>query len=438
MDSVPPIGAVFAGKYRIEKKLGEGGMGAVYEVTHVGIDRRVALKVMRREVKDAQGASLRFTQEAQAAARIGHPAIVDVFDLGEAEDGTPFIVMELLSGRSLHEELNRGPMAVDRAVEIVTEMLRALEAAHRAGIIHRDIKPANVFLSERPNGGLAVKVLDFGIAKVFRADAPSLTESGAVVGSPLYMAPEQILAEKDLDGRVDVWAAGATLFEMLTGRPVHQATTPTAAAVKVVTERAEKVSSLRPEVDPALDAVVARALEVDRALRFASTTEMLAALEQRAMLDKTAVDTRPRAPGPSARPAEALQMPRKLPVVLLGVVALALGVAVAIPLVRATRSDPPREPSVLPSQLESVTAAAIAAPTASVEAKASSPATAPALPSAAPSVAPSGPVAQRSSHATKPAASCAASQVLSRGHCCALGLEWQVDHCDRPLAKAPF
>ena len=158
-------------------------------------------------------------------------------------------------------------------------MLSALEAAHRAGFVHRDIKPANIFLAERPTGGTSVKVLDFGIAKLVTDELRAVTQSGVVVGTPLYMSPEQVLADKEVDGRADVWAVGAALFEMLTGRPVHLAPTATAAAVKVVTEIAPRVRSLRADVDPLIDDIVARALSIDRAKRFESAADMLTAIE---------------------------------------------------------------------------------------------------------------------------------------------------------------
>jgi serine/threonine-protein kinase len=418
------VGGIVAGKYRLERLLGVGGMGAVYEAVHIGVERRFAVKIMKREAADAPDSAHRFMQEAKAAAFIRHPNIVDVFDVGATDDGSLYMVMELLSGRSLHAALNDGPLTIELAATIACEMLRALASAHKAGIVHRDIKPANVFLLETNDGGIGVKLLDFGVAKFAQEGTPAVTQSGAIVGSPLYMAPEQVMAERDVDGRADVWAVGATLFEMLTGRPVHPAPSASAAAVRIVTESAPSVRSLRADVDPALDALVARALTIARAGRFASAEEMLAALETHgSSLAPTLVS--------SGTKSRALPTPRKKrPLALIAAASFALGLgSVAILLALREQKRTPIDVDRTPSASTEVPRAATPTPipTPSVPSTATSTATASA--SASPIVTARPP----------PKPSCERGEVLSNGHCCAIGLVWQQGRCDRPLAtQTPF
>ncbi len=203
------IGSVVAAKYRLEKLIGRGGMGSVYLATHVGVGRTFAVKLLQLESAEGEGGRERFLREARVAAAVGHPGIVDVFDVGETEDGIPYMVMELLEGESLADRLRKGRLPVASALEIASEVLAALGAAHEKGIVHRDIKPQNIFLKKLANGISQARVLDFGIAKVMNSEASALTQTGAAVGTALYMAPEQATAQKDLDARADVWAVGA-------------------------------------------------------------------------------------------------------------------------------------------------------------------------------------------------------------------------------------
>jgi serine/threonine-protein kinase len=369
------------------------------------------------------------------------------------------MVMELLIGKSLADALRDGPLSIPMAAEIASAILSALDAAHRAGFVHRDIKPGNIFLAERPAGAIAVKVLDFGIAKLVKNDTPSLTQSGVVVGTPLYMAPEQVLAEKEVDGRADVWAVGATLFEMLTGRPVHLAPNATAAAVKVVTETAPRVRTLRPDVDGALDGLVARALAVDRANRFATAGEMQAALDAcRVSLAPTQAADSGLAPSVKTVVESAVKARRmRSRLVLLGGVSLVLGVFVggmlfartknrtvgsSAPIVaetvatasttdppRTTATPPPVETSPLPTATASATTTATATATGTTSATATASATVVRTASPNATGAPKHP----------PAVTCGSGEHVSKGHCCSIGLEWQADHCDRPLAtEVPF
>ena len=458
MEPAERVGVVIAGRYRLERLLGVGGMGAVYEAMHIGVEKRFAVKLLHADSARAPDSVVRFTQEARAAARIGHPNLVEIFDLGEAEDGTLYMVMELLAGRSLAEALRDGPLPIATAVAVALDLLAALDAAHRAGFIHRDIKPANVFLADRPAGAPSVKVLDFGIAKLVQTDAPKLTQSGVVVGTPLYMAPEQVMAEPEIDGRADVWAAGAALFEMLTGRPVHLAPTATAAAVKVVTEAAPRAQALRPEVDGALDAVVAKALAVRRDERFAGAREMIEALEKcRISVAPTLVDS---GVAPSVanvvRGVMSAQARRRR----LGIVAAAaIGVAMLAGLARWRAESRESErtsagdeeaagaigavrsvPSTTGTGVDSIgapsaataSAAPATEPIASVPFAANTSAGAPSTTASAPGRGGNGP-----GSGARPR--CASGEHLTRGHCCTLGLEWQSDHCDRPLATGvPF
>src|SRR5439155_127934 len=217
-----PEGTVIDGKYRVRRRLAEGGMGAVFLADHLFLAKPVALKLLHAELSNQPDASERFIREARAASAIEHQNIVRVSDFGRAADGQLYLVMELLHGHTLAKELDGGnPLTPTRASFVACEVLRGLEAAHARGIVHRDLKPENVFIAPRPDGGDdAIKLLDFGIAHV----APSgeaqgrLTKSGAIMGTPLYMAPEQIRGQRDLDARVDLYATGVMLYEMLAGR----------------------------------------------------------------------------------------------------------------------------------------------------------------------------------------------------------------------------
>ena len=472
MDPESRIGAVVGGKYRLEKVLGRGGMGAVYEAIHTGVQKRFAIKVLSAAAFRDAGSRARFTKEAQAAAKMEHPNIVAVFDVGETEDSAPFMVMELLRGRSLFDALDRGPFPVSLAVCVAREVLSALECAHRVGIVHRDIKPANIFLVDGPDSTTHVKVLDFGVAKFAEVDEVSLTQSGAIVGTPLYMAPEQFLAVREIDGRADVWAVGATLFQMLTDRPVHLTTSATAVAAKVVSEPAPRVRSIRPEVDEDLDAIVAQALAIQRDDRFATAAAMMEALDRHYLgasetlpglssdRDRVArsnpspssggrAATRPPTPDPAgSRPApegpstdgtdgervmittQAGAAPSLGRHAALGLASGVLGALVTVALLlRASPSPPVAAPLPVPPLPSVIVArpAPDAAPTASAAAPSAS-----AAPSGAPTVALAHVAATAPTKPAKPA--CEEGQTLSAGHCCARGLVWQGGRCDRPLA----
>jgi serine/threonine-protein kinase len=271
------VGSVVAGKYRIDRVLGRGGMGAVFSATNATIGKRVALKFLTREAARDKSATLRFQREAEAAGIIESEHIVHVFDSGTSEDGLPFLVMELLAGEDLRTRLQReGLLPIRDAVDIATQVLRGLVRAHAAGIIHRDLKPENVFLCRRDDGSTLAKIVDFGISKLSHGRAAkTLTRRGTVLGTAYYMAPEQAQAAEGVDHRADLYGAGTILFEMLTGRPPHMAPTHEAVLVAICTKDAPDVRSLRPETPASLARVLERALAREREERIATARDFL-------------------------------------------------------------------------------------------------------------------------------------------------------------------
>lgn len=238
-------GTTFAGKYLIDGVLGKGGMGAVYSATNQSIGRRVAIKVLVADLADRDDIKARFSLEARAAAVINHPGIVDVLDMGETEDGEPFIVMEHLEGATLKAVFKKhGIFAPAQAVGVILPLLDALAAAHQANVIHRDIKPANIFLCTKPQR--LVKLLDFGISRF--GQSTGLTHSGTAVGTPKYMAPEQLLGEKTLGPSADIYSVGAVLYELLGGRAPYDADSDIATLAKLLKEEHQPLIEVRPEL----------------------------------------------------------------------------------------------------------------------------------------------------------------------------------------------
>jgi serine/threonine-protein kinase len=302
-------GATLGGRYHIDALLGTGGMGAVYEATQVQLDRRVAVKVLLRSVAGRAAALARFQREALAIARLRHPNIVALYDFGVDTEAGAFFVMERLGGASLREELERrGRFEVAPAVDVAMQMLSAIQAAHDAGIVHRDLKPANVFLEPGADGP-AVKVLDFGIAKL-QEDDQDLTETGTSIGTPAYMSPEQCEGGR-VDGRADVYSAGAILYEMLAGRQLFKAVPPLALMFKQVNAAPDPLEEVAPWVPRPLAAVVMRMLAKRPEDRFSTAAECAAALAEAAA-----------APAPGPRPIVRRTVPWAA---ALAVAALALG-----------------------------------------------------------------------------------------------------------------
>jgi len=214
-------GTIIAERYEIVRLIGEGGMGEVYEARHVHIGKRVALKVLNKDYAKDDEALERFHREARIASTIGHAGICEVSDFGTSDRGQPFLVMEYLDGESLSALIEReGRVPVERSLDIMRQVLDALDEAHEKGIVHRDLKPENVYLAEVKGQGQVVKLLDFGISKVRSSnqDSMKLTRTGAMVGTPYYMSPEQVRAVPDVDHRADIYACGVMLYEMVTGR----------------------------------------------------------------------------------------------------------------------------------------------------------------------------------------------------------------------------
>jgi len=272
------FGHILAGKYRVERVLGEGGFGVVVEAEHLVLGGRVAIKVLKREAAAQEHVVARFLREARSAARIQSEHVVRVLDVGSAPGEPPYIVMEHLRGNDLAKVVGtRGALPVTTAVDYALQTCIALAAAHALGIVHRDIKPSNLFVTSRPDGTPCIKVLDFGIAKAMPTaeDGPSLTRTQDVVGTPLYMAPEQMRSARVVDARTDVWALGATLYELLAGTPAFAGATLSDIYAAVLTDTP---APLGPSVPPALATVIARCLAKKPEQRFADITALAASL----------------------------------------------------------------------------------------------------------------------------------------------------------------
>jgi serine/threonine protein kinase len=255
------VGSVIAGTYTIEGLIGKGGMGAVFIASHARLPgKKVAIKVLHADVADGDSLA-RFKREAEIASRLGHPNIVEVHDWNQLPDGTPYIVYELLNGESLDARLRRGPMGYDEAMGILRQVGSALAAAHREGIVHRDLKPQNIFLVQADDGvSVKAKVLDFGISKI-RGSTTVKTQDTAMLGTPQYMAPEQATGRNDqVDGRTDVFALGAVVYEMFAGVPAFQGSTIPEVVFKVVYEQTPDLAANAPGVPPHVAQGVTRAL----------------------------------------------------------------------------------------------------------------------------------------------------------------------------------
>jgi len=279
-------GTMVAGKYRVDKVLGEGGMGIVYAATHVALDQRVAIKALFPEALEDAQAIERFAREGRAAAKIQSDHVVRVYDVGAFDDGTPYMVMEYLEGADLMELLlENDSFPIDEATEYVLQACEGIAEAHKAGIIHRDLKPANIYVSKRADGAPNVKLLDFGISKftVHPDDPlldPSITATATVMGSPGYMSPEQLKSARMVDERADIWALGTILYELVTSKPAFRGESMPQLCAMIASEDPPLPSTLRPDVPIALEHAILRCLEKKPERRFQDVGELARAIAE--------------------------------------------------------------------------------------------------------------------------------------------------------------
>jgi eukaryotic-like serine/threonine-protein kinase len=276
-------GDILAGKYRIDRVLGVGGMGVVVAAHHLRLDERVAIKFLLPEGATSGESVARFEREARAAVKIKSEHVARVSDVGTLDNGAPYMVMEYLEGDDLSVWLKqRAPLPFEQVADFVLQASEAIAEAHALGIVHRDLKPANLFVIKRPDGALSVKVLDFGISKMRGTGGSrpesSITRTAALMGSPLYMSPEQLTSPKDVDMRSDIWAIGIILYELLSGVSPFAAETLPELVAKVLSRAPTSLRKSRPDVPPGLEAVILRCIERDPARRYQSVGQLAADL----------------------------------------------------------------------------------------------------------------------------------------------------------------
>ena len=277
---VPKVGQIIGEKYRLERVLGQGGMGAVYEAVHIHIGSRTAIKFLHTGFSENREAVQRFQREAQAAAAIGHESIIKVHDIGVSGDGSHYLVLEYLNGQSLGDMIaEQGPQPVETTAYIACQMLSGLSAAHAAGIVHRDLKPDNVYLVNTGAMLSSIKLLDFGISRVTGLGADEeeltrLTRTGIVLGTPAYMSPEHARGQQDIDARSDIFSVGIILYEMLTGELPFDGPNYNSVLAQILTDDPPLPSIVRPDLPRELEAVVMRAMTKDRNQRHQSAREL--------------------------------------------------------------------------------------------------------------------------------------------------------------------
>ncbi len=293
--AAPEPGTTLAGKYVVERVLGVGGMGVVVAARHLQLDQKVAIKYLLPDALANPEVVERFAREARAAAKIRGEHVARIIDVGNFDDGAPFMVLEYLDGENLEDLLaRRGPLPISEAIGYVLETCEALAEAHAAGVVHRDLKPANLFLAKQPDRRSIVKVLDFGISKLVDPSSQGITKTSVIMGTPFYMSPEQLISTKDVDARSDIWALGVILYELLTRTKPFVGESMPEIIGAILTNEPERISSLRSEVTLDLELCIARCLASKVADRHASVKELAVALgpfaapESRASIDKIA------------------------------------------------------------------------------------------------------------------------------------------------------
>jgi len=281
------VGEILAGKYRVERLLGQGGMGVVIAARHIQLEERVAIKMMRADAAANPEAVARFLREARAAARLQSSHVARVSDVGTLEDGRAYMVIEYLEGADLSRVLEqRGPLPVGDAVDYVLQAAEAIAEAHSIGIVHRDLKPSNLFLTERRDRTPLIKVLDFGISKMSAGTGPAsssdhtMTGTSALMGSPVYMSPEQMTSARDVDARTDIWALGVVLYELLAGKPPFMAETLPQICGLVLQGSFTPLSEHRRDLPAPLEAAARRCLEKRAADRYPNMLQLALALQQ--------------------------------------------------------------------------------------------------------------------------------------------------------------
>jgi tRNA A-37 threonylcarbamoyl transferase component Bud32 len=331
----PWLGTLLADTYRIESVLGEGGMGLVYEASHLRIDRRYAVKLIHLPLSQREDMRSRFDREARVMSRVKSDHVVDVVDVLASGDGRTCIITELLEGLDLEQYLDASgdKLQVGEAVSLCRQVLRGLSSAHALSVVHRDLKPSNLFLAQDSSGKVTLKILDFGVAKI--AGDSELTATGVVVGTPSYMAPEQARGASFADTRSDVYAAGAVLYRMLTGKAPFEGEDATATLIRLMQEAPERPTSIERSIPAGLEAVIEKAMARDPKERFQSVDELDRALMpfDGGGLPGMSVGTNKGAPAPVSEEARTLSRRARLvrPIgVLSGVAAvLAAGASVA-------------------------------------------------------------------------------------------------------------
>lgn len=272
-------GTVIRGKYRIERVLGQGGMGTVVLATHVRLEQLVAIKLLNVTKQSRPKSAARFAREAKLAAQLQSDHVVRILDVDDTDEGEPFFVMEYLRGSDLGSVLDdEGPMPIALAVDYALQACEALAVAHAMGIVHRDIKPANLFLATAGDGSRLIKLLDFGIGKDQGAEGAALTDTDTAIGSPLYMSPEQLLRSADVDHRTDIWSLGVTLYQLVSGKLPFEASTAASVAAHIAATPAMRLSEVLSPAPAAFEAAVMRCLEKPAADRHDGAVDLAEAL----------------------------------------------------------------------------------------------------------------------------------------------------------------